>query len=126
MPTNLFIPFGSRKNCHSSERNLLLYLFIIRVIKLTNNYRGTSPTAYKILSTILISSLTPHVDKITGDYQCGFWRNTTTDQIFCVHQILEKKWEYKGTVHQLFIDSEKACDSGEKYCTVVSLNLVYP
>ncbi|KAJ4434646.1 hypothetical protein ANN_23210 [Periplaneta americana] len=24
---------------------------------------------------------------------------------------LEKKWEYKGTVHQLFIDFKKACDS---------------
>jgi hypothetical protein len=24
---------------------------------------------------------------------------------------LEKKWEYNGTVHQLFIDFKKACDS---------------
>jgi hypothetical protein len=48
-----------------------------------------------------------------------------TDQIFCTHQILEKKWEYNGTVHQLFVDSEKAYDSTkEKYCTIFSLNLV--
>jgi hypothetical protein len=33
------------------------------------------------------------------------------DQIFCIRQILEKKWEYNGTVHQLFIDFRKACDS---------------
>jgi hypothetical protein len=26
-------------------------------------------------------------------------------------QILEKKWEYNGTVHQLFIDFKKAYDS---------------
>jgi hypothetical protein len=34
-----------------------------------------------------------------------------TDQIFCIRQILEKKWEYTGTVHQLFIDFKKAYDS---------------
>ncbi|KAJ4448564.1 hypothetical protein ANN_10582 [Periplaneta americana] len=30
---------------------------------------------------------------------------------FCIRQIMEKKWEYKGTVHQLFIDFKKAYDS---------------
>jgi sorting nexin-29 len=34
-----------------------------------------------------------------------------TDQIFYIRQILEKKWEYNGTVHQLFIDFKKAYDS---------------
>jgi hypothetical protein len=33
------------------------------------------------------------------------------DQIFYILQILEKKWEYNGTVHQLFIDFKKAYDS---------------
>jgi hypothetical protein len=32
-------------------------------------------------------------------------------QIFYIRQILEKKWEYNGTVHQLFIDFKKAYDS---------------
>jgi hypothetical protein len=32
-------------------------------------------------------------------------------QIFCIRQILEKKWEYSGTVHQLFTDSDNAYDS---------------
>jgi hypothetical protein len=48
-------------------------------------------------------------------YPCsgpGFRRNrSTTDQIFCIRLILEKKWEYKATVHQLFIDFKKAYDS---------------
>jgi hypothetical protein len=35
----------------------------------------------------------------------------TTDQIFYICQILEKKWEYSSTVHQLFIDFKKAYDS---------------
>jgi hypothetical protein len=34
-----------------------------------------------------------------------------TDQIFCIHQILKKKWQYIGAVHQLFVDFEKAYDS---------------
>jgi hypothetical protein len=33
------------------------------------------------------------------------------DQIFYIRQILEKKWEYNGTMHQLFIDFKKAYDS---------------
>jgi hypothetical protein len=33
------------------------------------------------------------------------------DQIFYIRQILEKKCEYNGTVHQLSIDFKKAYDS---------------
>jgi hypothetical protein len=33
------------------------------------------------------------------------------NQIFYILQILEKKWEFNGTVHQLFIDFKKAYDS---------------
>jgi hypothetical protein len=36
---------------------------------------------------------------------------STTDQIFAFHYILERKWEYNATVHQLFIDLKKICDS---------------
>jgi hypothetical protein len=32
----------------------------------------------------------------------------TTDQNFCNRQILEKKWEYNETVHQLVIDFKVA------------------
>jgi hypothetical protein len=35
----------------------------------------------------------------------------TMDQIFYIRQILQKKWEYNGTVHHLFIDFKKAYDS---------------
>jgi hypothetical protein len=38
-----------------------------------------------------------------------------TDQLlirfFCIHLILEVKWEYNETVHQLFVDFKKAYDS---------------
>ena len=46
------------------------------------------------------------------DHQCGFRRNrSTADHIFCIRQILEKKWEHNEAVHQLFIDFKKAYDS---------------
>jgi sorting nexin-29 len=79
-----------------------------------NNHRGISllSTAYKILSNILLARLTPYVNEIIGDHQCDFHRNrSTTDQIFYIRQLLEKKWQYNGTVHQLFIDFRKAYDS---------------
>jgi hypothetical protein len=37
--------------------------------------------------------------------------SSTNDQIFCIRQILEKKWEYNEMVHQLFIDFKKAYNS---------------
>jgi hypothetical protein len=37
------------------------------------------------------SRLSPYINEIIGDHQCGFRRNSsTTDQIFCISQILEK------------------------------------
>jgi len=61
-----------------------------------NNYRGISllPNTYKILSNILLSKLIPYAKEIIGDHQCGFRHNgSTIDYIFCIQQILEKKWE---------------------------------
>ena len=67
------------------------------------------PTTYKILSNILLSRLIPYAKEIIGDHQCDFRRNRSTiDLIFCIRQILEKKWEYNEEVHQLFIDFKKA------------------
>ena len=79
-----------------------------------NNYRCISllPTTCKILSNILLSTLSSYTEEIIGDHQCGFRRNrSTTDRMFCIRQILEKKWEFNEAVHQLFIDFEKAYDS---------------
>jgi hypothetical protein len=59
-----------------------------------SNYRGISllSISYKIVFNILLSRLSPYIDDMTGDYQCGFRCNrSTTDQIFCIRQILEKK-----------------------------------
>jgi hypothetical protein len=58
------------------------------------NYRGISllSTTCKILSNILLSRLTAYAEEIIGNHECGFRRNrSTTDHIFNIGQILEKK-----------------------------------
>ena len=52
------------------------------------------PTAYILLSNILLSRLTTYAEKIIGDHQRGFRRNrSTTDHVFCIRKIFEKRWE---------------------------------
>jgi hypothetical protein len=78
-----------------------------------NNYRGISllSTLYKMPVNIHLSLLSPYIDEIIGDHQCGFRHNrSTTDEIFCILQILEENWEYNETVHQLFVYFKKAHD----------------
>ncbi|PSN38267.1 hypothetical protein C0J52_16903 [Blattella germanica] len=94
-----------------------------------NKYRGISllSTSYKILTNLLVSRLTPYIDEIIGDHQCAFRRNRSTiDQIFSLRQILEKKWEYNGTVHQLYVDFKKAYDSikrGKLYSILMNFGI---
>jgi hypothetical protein len=76
-----------------------------------NIYLGISllSNSFKIVTKILLSRLVPYIDEIIWDYQCQFRHNrSTTDQISCIRQILKKKWEYNVTIHQLFIDFNKA------------------
>jgi hypothetical protein len=71
-----------------------------------SNFQGMLllSTTYKMLSSILLWRLTPYVDKINWDIQCRFWHNIwITDELFCIHQILEMKWSTNGTIHQPFI-----------------------
>jgi hypothetical protein len=62
----------SKEECLIIGRSPLLYQFT-RAIILTSNYRGISllSTSYNILSSILLSRLSPYVDEIIGDHQCG-------------------------------------------------------
>jgi len=41
----------------------------------------------------------------------GVFSESNTHHIYCIPQILEKKWEYKEAVHQLLINIKKVYDS---------------
>jgi hypothetical protein len=86
--------------------SILLYIFTGRVTKLT----AVMLEASIHIKCYPISS--PYVDKITGDHQCGFQSNrSTTDQIFCIRQLLGKNLEYNDTIRQLLADFKKDYDS---------------
>jgi hypothetical protein len=60
---------------------------------------------------MLLTMLNTYMEEVTGDHQSGLQRNRfSNDQIYCIPQILERKWEYNETVHQIFIDFKKAYD----------------
>jgi len=66
-------------------------------------------TKYKILSSSLLSRLTPYMQSILLEIISVDF--DAIDHIFCIHQMLEEKWQFSETVHQLFIDFKKAYDS---------------
>jgi hypothetical protein len=109
---NSLILFGLWNACLISGRSLLFYQCTLRVIKLTTQLLcDVTAIVMQNLSNVILSRLNSYIYEVTGDHQCGFRHNkSTTDKIFCIHQILGKEWEYNETVHQLFIDFKKAHD----------------
>jgi hypothetical protein len=103
---NSLILFGIRKNCLSSERNLLLQQFTSSQIKLPvviiKEYHCHQ--LHKILSNIF-PRLSPHIDEINGDHQCGF---NATDQLlirFLHLSVTADKmgvqWDSTSAIHRL-------------------------
>jgi hypothetical protein len=94
----------------------------------SSKYTGISLllTTYKIVPIFFSQTLTPYVDKNIGNHQCGFQlKRPTTDQIYCIHQILEKKKEHNGTVYcYLYTQRQHITQSGQKHCTIFPVNLV--
>jgi len=78
------------------------------------NYRGIclQPTVYKVLSTVLNDRLAPLAEQLIGSYQAGFRKDkSTTDQIFCIRQIVQKSYELNCEKNHLFIDFKAAYDT---------------
>jgi hypothetical protein len=49
----------------------------------------------EIVSNTLLTRLNTNAEEIVGDRHGVFRRNrTTTEPIFCIRHLLEKKWEY--------------------------------
>uniref|UniRef100_A0A8D9AY99 Craniofacial development protein 2 n=1 Tax=Cacopsylla melanoneura TaxID=428564 RepID=A0A8D9AY99_9HEMI len=79
-----------------------------------DNYRGISllSVAGKVISRIIYNRLTPLMEKILSDTQCGFRKNkSTTDMIFSARQLVEKTMEQKSSLCIAFVDLTKAFDS---------------
>jgi sorting nexin-29 len=68
--------------------------------------------AYKVFSNILFQRLQPYVEKLLGNYQCGF-RNgkSMSDQLHSMRQILEKMREYGLSTFNLFVNFKATYDS---------------
>jgi hypothetical protein len=82
-------------------------------VMICSNYRGVNLlcTMYKLFSNVLFTRLAPYVERMVGDYQCGFHQGrSTTEQIFNVCQILGKCKEVGIQMHLLFIDFIKAAN----------------
>jgi hypothetical protein len=89
------------------NKTLLLYQFTKMVTKL-NVIIIMEYHCYQLHTKLYRIShsqnLNPCIDEIIRDHHCGFRRNRlTTDQIFCIRQILEKncKWESRSAIHRL-------------------------
>jgi len=63
---NLLFLFGIRRNCLKDWKESI----IVPIYKKGDKTDCILPTMYKILSNILLSSLTPYAEEIIGYHQC--------------------------------------------------------
>ena len=79
-----------------------------------DNYRGIAllNITGKVFTRILNERLMAIAEKILLEQQSGFRKGRgTTDQIFCVRQMIEKHIEHHDPLYMAFIDLKKAYDS---------------
>ena len=79
-----------------------------------SNYRPITllNVAYKIFTILLNNRLSNIVESKLEDCQMGFQLNRSTiDNLFIVRQIIEKCYEFKIELHNIFIEYTKAFDS---------------
>jgi len=70
------------------------------------------PVAYKVLAKILAMRLDPLMEGKLQPFQAGFRRGmSTSDQVYCVRQIVQKSFQRNTETHHLFIDFKAAYDS---------------
>jgi hypothetical protein len=92
--TNSLTGFGIRKTCLISGRSCC-YTNLWKGNKIRiRNYGGISllPTTYEILSSTILSRLSPFIDEIIVDHKCGFPHNRpSSGQV----SVLNKYWKNK-------------------------------
>jgi exonuclease III len=78
-----------------------------------SNYRGISLLSLpgKVYARVLERRCRLIAEPQIQEEQCGFRAGRgTTDQLFTLHQVFEKFWEYNRPVFAAFVDLEKAYD----------------
>jgi hypothetical protein len=83
-------------------------------IMVCSNYGGIGLLciAYEIFCNILFNRLSPCVEGIIGDHQCGFRQGrSTNDQIFTICPVLKTCNEFQIETTHLFIDFRSAYDA---------------
>jgi hypothetical protein len=96
------------------KKSIILPLYMKGDKIYCSNYGGISlyQLRKQFYPTSCCQRLTPYTEEIIGDHQCGFRRSRpTADHVLCIREILEEKWEYNETAHQLFIDLKKTYHS---------------
>ncbi|KAJ4432021.1 hypothetical protein ANN_20635 [Periplaneta americana] len=93
--------------CRNSERiRCLLYHAVFtwrKLNKIQNNNSQLVDVGFSRFTTSRHCAM-----YFLANQQCVYEKRLTIDSVF---KIMEKKWEYKGIVHQLFIDFKKTYDS---------------
>ena len=126
----LIISTWNKEELHEEwKESIIVYIYKKGDKKECSNYRGTSllPTTFKTLPIILLSRLTPYAEDINVVHKCGFRRNMSTDHIFCIRQILEKKnGKTKQCMSSLQTSRKPMIQSEGRSCIIFSLSLVPP
>jgi len=79
-------------------------------------------------SKILLSRLTPYVDKIHWGHQCVFQRKTsTTGHIICIRQTVQKEGNtMQQNISYLETSRMPNMRTRWRFCIIFSMRLVYP
>ena len=75
---------------------------------------------YNILSSILLSMLTPYAKEIFGDHECEFrGKRSVTDHALYIRQMLEKKCMFKQCICYLWISRKFMFQLGRRSCNIL-------
>lgn len=81
---------------------------------LCSNHRGISllDLAMKVLEMVIVDRIKPHREASTRESQAGFRSGRgCADQIFCLRQIIERRYEFRRPFVACFVDFSAAFDS---------------
>ncbi|KAL4104892.1 hypothetical protein QTP88_020168 [Uroleucon formosanum] len=100
----------SLKNCKAPGSDSIP----LELIKYGGDDMGISllNSVYKIFSKVLLNRLILYAEECLGEYQSLFRKGRSTiEQLSVIAQIIEKEYEFRQNMWQMFVDFRKAYDS---------------